>query len=75
MEYSKLIRRHDLWENEFVFKDAVAAAKTGALQLINELLQQNILSIAPKESFEASLCGTIEALMHDPGRGAPLALS
>ncbi|MFB3889072.1 MAG: 50S ribosomal protein L2 [Candidatus Bathyarchaeia archaeon] len=30
--------------------------------------------IAPEESFEASLNGTVEALVHDPGRGAPLAL-
>ena len=29
-------------------------------------------SIAPKESFEASLSGTIQALVHDPGRGSPL---
>ena len=38
----KLFRRHDLWENEFVFKDVVAVAKTGALPLTNVLLQQNI---------------------------------
>jgi large subunit ribosomal protein L2 len=31
-------------------------------------------SIAPKESFEASLSGTVESLHHDPGRGSPLAL-
>jgi len=31
-------------------------------------------AIAPKESFEASLIGTVEALLHDPGRGAPLSL-
>jgi large subunit ribosomal protein L2 len=29
--------------------------------------------ITPKESFEASINGVIEALVHDPGRGAPLA--
>jgi len=31
------------------------------------------LAITPKESFEASINGVIEALVHDPGRGAPLA--
>jgi large subunit ribosomal protein L2 len=31
-------------------------------------------SIAPKESFNASLSGVIETLVHDPGRGAPLSL-
>ncbi len=30
-------------------------------------------AIAPKESFEASIKGVVEALVHDPGRGAPLA--
>ena len=30
--------------------------------------------IAPKESFEASIMGTITDLVHDPGRGAPLSL-
>jgi large subunit ribosomal protein L2 len=30
-------------------------------------------AIAPKVSFEASINGVIEALVHDPGRGAPLA--
>ena len=30
-------------------------------------------AITPKESFEASFEGVIEALVHDPGRGAPLA--
>jgi len=29
--------------------------------------------ITPKESFGASINGVIEALVHDPGRGAPLA--
>jgi large subunit ribosomal protein L2 len=29
--------------------------------------------ITPKEAFEASISGFIEALVHDPGRGAPLA--
>ena len=29
--------------------------------------------ITPKESFEASIKGVIEKLVHDPGRGAPLA--
>lgn len=31
-------------------------------------------AIAPKESFVTSLNGTIEALVHDPGRGSPLSL-
>ena len=31
-------------------------------------------AIAPKESFDASLTGTVTDLVHDPGRGAPLAL-
>ena len=31
-------------------------------------------AIAPKQSFEESLTGTIEALVHDPGRGSPLSL-
>jgi large subunit ribosomal protein L2 len=31
-------------------------------------------TITPKEAFEASITGIIEALVHDPGRGAPLAL-
>ena len=31
-------------------------------------------AIAPKESFNASFSGTIQALVHDPGRGAPLSL-
>ena len=31
-------------------------------------------AIAPKESYNASICGTVEALMHDPGRGSPLSL-
>ena len=31
-------------------------------------------AIAPKESFEASLSGKVEALMHDPGSGSPLSL-
>jgi large subunit ribosomal protein L2 len=30
--------------------------------------------IAPKETFEAALTGTVDSLVHDPGRGAPLAL-
>jgi large subunit ribosomal protein L2 len=30
-------------------------------------------AIAPKESFEASINGVIEAFVHDPGRGSPLA--
>jgi large subunit ribosomal protein L2 len=30
-------------------------------------------AITPKESFEASINGVIDALVHDPGRGAPLA--
>ncbi|MCW4006700.1 MAG: 50S ribosomal protein L2 [Candidatus Bathyarchaeota archaeon] len=30
--------------------------------------------LAPKESFETSTPGVITSLMHDPGRGAPLAL-
>jgi large subunit ribosomal protein L2 len=30
--------------------------------------------IAPKQSFEASIMGTITELVHDPGRGAPLSL-
>jgi large subunit ribosomal protein L2 len=30
-------------------------------------------TLAPKESFEASINGVIDALVHDPGRGAPLA--
>jgi large subunit ribosomal protein L2 len=30
-------------------------------------------SITPKESFETSLTGTVNAIVHDPGRGAPLA--
>ncbi len=31
------------------------------------------LSLTPKEAFKASVNGIIEALVHDPGRGAPLA--
>jgi large subunit ribosomal protein L2 len=31
------------------------------------------LKITPKESFETIINGVIEALVHDPGRGAPLA--
>jgi len=31
-------------------------------------------AIAPKESFDASLSGTVQGLVHDPGRGAPLSL-
>jgi large subunit ribosomal protein L2 len=31
-------------------------------------------AFAPKEAFEASFNGVVEALVHDPGRGAPLAL-
>jgi len=30
--------------------------------------------MTPKEAFEASICGTVDSLVHDPGRGAPLAL-
>jgi large subunit ribosomal protein L2 len=30
-------------------------------------------AITPKESFEASIKGVIDAFVHDPGRGAPLA--
>ena len=30
-------------------------------------------SITPKESYETSINGVVEALVHDPGRGAPLA--
>ena len=30
-------------------------------------------AIAPKECFEASISGVVEAFVHDPGRGAPLA--
>jgi len=31
------------------------------------------LALAPKECFEASIGGVVEAFVHDPGRGAPLA--
>jgi large subunit ribosomal protein L2 len=31
-------------------------------------------AITPKESFESSITGVVEALVHDPGRGSPLAL-
>jgi large subunit ribosomal protein L2 len=31
-------------------------------------------AIAPKESFDASLSGTVKAFVHDPGRGSPLSL-
>ena len=31
-------------------------------------------AITPKESFNASISGVIEDLVHDPGRGSPLAL-
>ena len=31
-------------------------------------------AIAPKESFNASFSGIVKALVHDPGRGAPLSL-
>jgi len=31
-------------------------------------------AIAPKESFDALLSGTVQALVHDPGRGSPLSL-
>jgi large subunit ribosomal protein L2 len=31
-------------------------------------------SIGPKENFEAAIKGVIEELVHDPGRGSPLAL-
>ena len=30
-------------------------------------------AITPKDSFETAISGVIEALVHDPGRGAPLA--
>jgi len=30
-------------------------------------------ALTPKETFKASINGTIEAFVHDPGRGAPLA--
>lgn len=30
-------------------------------------------AITPKESFESSISGVVEALVHDPGRGSPLA--
>jgi large subunit ribosomal protein L2 len=30
--------------------------------------------MTPKEAFEASISGVVEAFVHDPGRGAPLAL-
>ena len=30
--------------------------------------------IQPKEAFEALLCGVVEDLVHDPGRGSPLSL-
>lgn len=30
--------------------------------------------IPPKEAYEASIVGTVTSLVHDPGRGAPLAL-
>jgi large subunit ribosomal protein L2 len=30
-------------------------------------------ALSPKECFAASINGTVEALVHDPGRGAPLA--
>ncbi len=30
-------------------------------------------TITPKESFESSIIGVVEALVHDPGRGSPLA--
>jgi large subunit ribosomal protein L2 len=30
-------------------------------------------AITPKESFEASISGVVASLVHDPGRGAPLA--
>jgi ribosomal protein L2 len=30
--------------------------------------------MTPKEAFEASISGVIDSLVHDPGRGAPLAL-
>ncbi len=32
------------------------------------------VAMTPHESFEASINGVVEALLHDPGRGAPLAL-
>ena len=57
-----------------MYKEEVAAVKTGAPQLTNVLLQQNIHLLAPKESFEAELMGTIVDLVHDPGRGSPLSL-
>ncbi len=31
-------------------------------------------ALTPKEAFDLSLSGTVHALLHDPGRGAPLAL-
>ena len=31
-------------------------------------------AITPKESFVSSISGVVEALVHDPGRGSPLAL-
>ncbi len=31
-------------------------------------------TMTPKEAYDTSIAGVIEALVHDPGRGAPLAL-
>jgi large subunit ribosomal protein L2 len=31
-------------------------------------------ALSPKEAYEASISGTVDSLVHDPGRGAPLAL-
>jgi large subunit ribosomal protein L2 len=31
-------------------------------------------SIPPKEAFDALLCGVVQDLVHDPGRGSPLSL-
>src|SRR5665647_3347372 len=31
-------------------------------------------TIAPKQAFDAQIMGTIQELVHDPGRGAPLSL-
>ena len=57
-----------------MYKEEVAAVKTGVPQLTNVLLQQNIQLLHQKNPLKLELMGTIVDLVHDPGRGSPLSL-